>query len=334
MVIKSQIKTYITMNINSDTSVYDYYKLKSCIDPNRLYWNKLILNKNAFHFIEKHINILDKETLIKLSRNPFAIEILEKHQDKIAWNDFVNNPNAIHIVDKNIDLCFKSLDWRGRSDLIRHPDFIHIIEKHSDKIIDNLLCSSNLPIIASMHNHILIDLLEKYMKKYPEKIPDKTSNYFWNGLCENPNAIRIIKNNLNKLTNYSWQILAKNPNAIQIIAENLDKLEDLGWNNLSNNPNAISILEKNIEKIYWYGLSTNLNGFKILEKYPEKIACYLFVDYENFSVNLPIFEIDYEAIQKKCSIYKEELMEVALHPSRIKKYLEEGMQVKDLDKYI
>ena len=34
----------------------------------------------------------------KLSRNPFAIEILEKHIDKISWNDFVNNPNAIPII--------------------------------------------------------------------------------------------------------------------------------------------------------------------------------------------------------------------------------------------
>jgi hypothetical protein len=134
----------------------------------------------------------------------------------------------------------------------------------------------------------------------------------------------------------SWQLLARNPNpnAIPIIEENLDKLDNSGWRYLSENPNAIHILEKNLHNISWYNLSSNKNSIQILEKNVDKILCYSFFDYENFSVKAHIFELDYEIIEKRCSIYKEELMQVALHPSRIEKYLEQGISVEDLDKYI
>lgn len=320
--------------MNNLESVYDFYKLKNCIDPKRIYWRHLVNRKDNIPFIEKHINILNKEDLKSLSKNPFVVDILEKHIDKISWNDFVINPNAIHIVEKNIDICFNSLDSYGKMHLLRHPNFIHIIEKNNDKIIDKLLCSSCLHIVADQQNPLFIDLLEKFMKKYPEKIPNSKANYFWNNLCENPFAIRIIEKNLDKLSIYSWQILAKNLNAIPLLEQNIDKLEDLGWRYLSENPNAIPLLQKNIDKISWFGLSSNINGIQILEQYPDKITCYSFIDYENFSINSPIFDIDYCAIQKRCNIYKEELIQKAMHPSRIKKYLDMGISIEELDYYL
>jgi len=36
------------------------------------------------------------------------------------------------------------------------------------------------------------------------------------------------------------------------------------------------------------------------------------------SSNPSIFELDYEALKDRCSVYKEELIGMALHPSRIK----------------
>ena len=316
--------------MNNTESVFDYYKLKTWIEPKRIYWWKLLTCNNAFPFIEKHINILDQECLKKLSRNPFAVDMLERHIDKISWNDFVHNPNAIHVIDKHIDICFKSLDSYGKVNLLRHPNFIHILEKNIDKIIHQLLCSGPISILAKSSNHKYIDLLEKYMKAYPDKI----SSYFWNDLCENPLAVHIINQNLDKLNNHSWQLLAKNPNAIHIIEENLDKLGDSGWRYLCENPNAIPILEKNLHKVNWSYLSSNINGIQLLEKNIDKITCYSFFDYENFSINSSIFEIDYDAIRNRCHIYKEELMQVALHPSRIEQYLAQGISVEELDNYI
>jgi hypothetical protein len=36
-----------------------------------------------------------------LSKNPNAIELLKKNQDKINWNFLSLNPNAIEILKKN-----------------------------------------------------------------------------------------------------------------------------------------------------------------------------------------------------------------------------------------
>ena len=43
-----------------------------------------------------------------------------------------------------------------------------------------------------------------------------------------------------------------------------------------------------------------------------------------------IFELDYKELTKRCAIYKEELIQVALHPSRIEKYLEQGISFEEL----
>ena len=81
-------------------------------------------------------------------------------------------------------------------------------------------------------------------------------------------------------------------------------MDKIVWYNLSKNPNAIHILSQNMDKIDWYGLSANPS----------------------------IFELDYEALEKRCNIFKEELMKKALHPSIIKRYLNHpDLKDKDLD---
>jgi hypothetical protein len=191
-----------------------------------------------------------------------------------------------------------------------------------------------LPILARKEEPIYMDLLEKYMKKNPHILPIPACNYIWDDIVKNPYAIKIIKTYLHKISPSSWQSLAKNPNSIPILENNLDKLTQQGWNNLCENPNAIPLLKKNIDKINWFKLCNNKNAAEILEEHSDKIQCYSFVDYDNFSIYSCIFEIDYHAIEKRCYIYKEELMQVALHPSRIKKYLELGISVEELDNYI
>jgi len=70
------------------------------------------------------------------------------------------------------------------------------------------------------------------------------------------------------------------------------------------NPNAIHLLEQNLDKINWSNLSRNPS----------------------------IFEYDYEALKKRCNMYKEELIKKALHPSIIKRYLNHpDLKDKDLE---
>jgi hypothetical protein len=332
--------------MNSPESIYDFYKLKRVIEPKNIGWHKVVRCKNTIPFIEKHIEILKQDCLNQLSLNPFAAEMLSRHPEKIIWNEFVKNPNAVHIIDKYFDLCFQSLNKHGKQQLLKHPNFVHLIKKYQQKIVDELLFMDCIPDILEIKKPEYFDLFEKYLEKYPEKIEEiqEIQSYaFWQELCQNPYAIHIIEKNLHKIPDHGWAALVKNENAIHLIEKNLDKLDYIGlnslyqrtyvcWERLSENPAAISFLKKNIDKIRWEFLMKNPNAIQIYEDYPEKMWNYLwYLDYENMSVDMPIFELDYDAIKKRCNIYKEELMQITLHPSRIIKLLDMGISIEELD---
>jgi len=344
--------------MNNPINAYEPYKLKEIIDPRRLNWHQIIRYENTIPFIEKYIEFVKDDFCFKqLSKNPFAVEMLSKHVDKIKWNEFVTNPNAIHIVDKHFDLCFQSLNLQGKRELLKHPNFVHILKKNQQKIVDEQLFIDCLPEIIEIKNPQYVELLEKYWRKYPEKIKEVQNtplSCFWLNLCENPYAIHLIEENLDKIPDRYWVTLATNKNAIHLLEKIIDNLnldQDNSnykrkyafWNSLSENPNAIPLLEKNFKKISWHNLWKNINAIKIYEKYPDKdinncicnVTIYLSnIDYKNLSFDMPIFELDYETIEKRCNIYKEELMQVALHPSRIERYIQMGISVHELDKYI
>ncbi len=80
----------------------------------------------------------------------------------------------------------------------------------------------------------------------------------WHWLCENPNAIEMLKANPDKI---NWELLSYNPNPISLqwLSEAPDKID---WFNLSRNPNAISLLESNPDKIRWSHFAKNPAIFK------------------------------------------------------------------------
>jgi uncharacterized protein YpuA (DUF1002 family) len=51
--------------MNKIQSEFDFYKLKKCINPTRISWWELVTKQNTIPFIEKYIDILDKECLEK-----------------------------------------------------------------------------------------------------------------------------------------------------------------------------------------------------------------------------------------------------------------------------
>jgi hypothetical protein len=55
----------------------------------------------------------------------------------------------------------------------------------------------------------------------------------------------------------NWVILSKNPNAIHILKNNLDKVD---WNSCILNPNAIHILEQNLNKVTCLCLLSSTNN--------------------------------------------------------------------------
>jgi hypothetical protein len=88
---------------------------------------------------------------------------------------------------------------------------------------------------------------------------------------------------------------------------------------------AIPLLEKNPDKIDWRSLSLNPNGIHLLEANQDKI------NWEWLSENPSIFDLDYEALKERCLIYKEELIQKTMHPSRIQKLLDMGISIDELD---
>jgi len=84
------------------------------------------------------------------------------------------------------------------------------------------------------------------------------------------------------------------------------------------------LLENNITKIIWGVLASNPNAISLLERFPGRI------DWSRISQNPTIFTLDYDALKERCSLFKEELFAMALHPSRIEKYLEMGGDIDDM----
>ena len=82
-------------------------------------------------------------------------------------------------------------------------------------------------------------------------------------------------------------------------------------------------IKKNIDKIYWHWLSSNPNAIHILEKNINKI------NWELLSKNPSIIELDYNALKKRCHIYMEELIQKAMHPIIIRKYLDLELDIED-----
>ena len=312
---------------------YVKFKLKSWIDINKLDWAGLSSNPHP-----KAIELLQRDDLENprqgpyeiywdiLCKNPGAIALIKQNPDKINWYLLSSNPCAIELLEENPD----KIDW---DELSLNPAAIQLLKQNQDKINWNMLSTNPNAI--------------KLLKQNPYKID-------WGYLSSNPNAIQLL---YNKRKNgdypFKWyygafyentislDYLAENPLLIPIfhkgdcqnsnhpydrvcfqissnaIYVNIYENSNIHfWVDLSKNPNAIDLLKEHPDKINWSNLSKNPNptAMGILEQNQDKI------DWKNLSKNPNIFEIDtyhYTAIKERMDIFRQELLEIALHPNRI-----------------
>lgn len=154
------------------------------------------------------------------------------------------------------------------------------------KIIEQLLNK------LSLNNDIVNIIVSYYLKQNEKKLLPwiDIKKLSWDYLSANPNAINLLKNNIDKISDYELYTnpnsfclykIDENPNninkvankkdSLKFIKNNLSLLDNQGWYDLSANSNAIHILEQNIDKINWVGLSSNINGIDILKKNKHKI---------------------------------------------------------------
>ena len=82
-----------------------------------------------------------------------------------------------------------------------------------------------------------------------------------------------------------------------------DRTNDkINWEGLSGNKNAINILKNNTDKIFWSAFSANEN----------------------------IFEYDYTQMKENYKELKKEIIQKALHPKNINRWLDRGMDIECL----
>ena len=82
------------------------FKLRDCVQSDKIDWDELSYNPNAIHLLEQN---LDKVHWLWLSANPNAIHLLEQNLDKINWKGLSENPNASHLLEQNLD----KINWRN-----------------------------------------------------------------------------------------------------------------------------------------------------------------------------------------------------------------------------
>jgi len=244
----------------------------------------------------------DKLDYEQLSRNPNAIEFLLKNAmengDKMYWSALSRNPSAMDLLKS----CPWNIDWMEFSKNT-NPEAIEMLRQNPDKI--------NWEYVSA--NPAAIELILENRWKI---------RWFW--FCTNPHpkAIQILKENPHNIHPLAISINS-NPEAFAMILENPKQHYD--WCAMSANPTAMEFMEKHPDQIRWDWMSSNPKAEHLLKCNQDKL------DWKNVSRNPCIFEFDYiRMAEKRIRIILEDLMRTALHPTRIAKLLDLGMDIDDL----
>lgn len=306
--------------IHDDLKPLLKYNLREWIPRRKLKLDFISLNPNAIDFLswqgnKKYINYsklcentnsraieLIKEELIvnpdnpdinwqALSKNPYAIDILDKHRNKIELRIFSGNtnPKAIQII-KELRLLARGNDSSSSSD--NNIDWINMSANTSTEAINFLSSPENYDkiewdIFSANTNPKAIEML---IAKESEEFDLEDREF----------------NRLKPYEKISWRELSKNPKAISLLERKWEeekelklkdrreynKLKKIGyiidWTALSVNVKAIDLLrmkieEENkltkakydsladIEKINWWVLSANPEAIQLLEANRDKI---------------------------------------------------------------
>ena len=66
----------------------------------------------------------------------------------------------------------------------------------------------------------------------------------------------------------------------------------------------------------------------LLEKNQHKI------DWNSLSFNSEIFDYSYEYLEERCNIYKEELIQKAMSPKKLQRYIDDGYNVEEILEFL
>jgi hypothetical protein len=274
-------------------------ELLDWIPASKLSITMLQSNPNAIDFIEKH-NISKMFPL--MSANPGAVRYLYRDPSIIKQGCWFNNPNPA--VVPFLENCeYQKTPWAQEA-LLKNPNTLHLVDVRYLNNVQRL--SRNT---SSLAMQIISDNI------------DELSDIAWNNLSSNPSAMPIIEQNLDRI---SWNYLSSNPSAIHLLLKNPEKIS---WYHFSKNthPLAIQYIKQHLDKVDWQHLLKNPSAIEIIKENKDKIDWYW------LSGNPAIFEYNYPNMAKeRNNIIQEELISVALHPSRVCKWLSQGYTLADI----
>jgi hypothetical protein len=280
--------------------------------PEKISWSWMSLYPHALMLLEKRIKDNPDNSICVtwpyVCQNRGAAHILRKHPRYITWDCLSLNASAIDLLEENLD----KVNWYNLSS---NEGAIHILEQNLGKINWQQLSRNRKALRLWRLHPKKLDWY--YISTYPEAIhliEENLDKVHWEQLSRNEAAIHLLEQNLDKI---NWVLLSRNPAAIPILEKHLDKVY---WFNLALNVAAISIIEQNLDKISWAWLSANPAAIHLLEKHRDRI------DWYQLSKNPAIFVYDYEEMKKRCSYYKEELIEVVFHPKNYSKFASWGYE--------
>ncbi len=202
--------------------------------------------------------------------------IFDNIKDKFDYRYLCENKNAIHFIKREMEYNKNNIFW---DTLSRNENLLYLSKNSIENFFEKYKNKFNWTYLSS--NKQTVCLIDKYIEKigYEHVCGNMCINPVycnkkidWYNLCENKNAIHIIKKIIDQGETHpyykkiNWSSLSKNENAIDILEKNIEKID---WENIVNNKNVICLLEKNIEKIK-YDLNENENAIQIIEKHLEK----------------------------------------------------------------
>ena len=260
--------------------------------------------------------------------NPNALDYLEKNNIYMSWSMLCTNPSAIKYLYRNPSLINQGIWFKNKNpaiiplletceyidspwvqeQLLENPNALHLVSSHFMK--------TNLYNLCKNTNPLAVDLVDYYLD-----IVDDVSDVIWDTIGKNPSALKLIEKHFDKM---NWRSLSENPAAIHILLKNPDEIR---WSAFSKNthPLAIQHIRQNVDKIDWLCLNMNSSAIDILKENPDKINGYW------ISCNSAIFEYNYTKMaSERMDLIREELMSVALHPSKISAWMKHGLTLTDL----
>ena len=281
--------------LSQNPNAIDFLSLpqnKKYIDYSKLCDNK---NPRAIKLLEEEISVRPDNPDINwraLSKNPYAIDILDKHRNKIKMRIFSGNtnPKAIQIIkelrlerangNSSSSSGSNNIDWVNMSANTSTAaiNFLSLPENYN-KIEWDVFSANTNPkaiemLIAKESEEFDLEEREFNRLKPYEKIS-------WRELSKNPKAISLLekkwedekglkkndRREYNKLKKkeyiIDWTALSVNVKAIDLLRRKIDeenKLSEKVYNSLEP-----------IEKVNWWVLSANPEAIQLLEANRGKI---------------------------------------------------------------